>query len=285
MKIETLYNQGTANYKEDLLIYKAYHGFPGTAILAAVFDGVSGLYVPSSGPTLFGNLTGGQEVCRIASITISFTFPQERLDSTLRKLNREIANTMLSRGLSMEKSDKIPGAAFVAARITDEAVEIVQGADCFAVWLLKDGTIGTTSNQVFSHEREMRKIISALMEKHSGDRNKLWKELIPILSKLRLQRVNKEGGYALLNGQLEVKKYWQEVNLLRDQIRLLLLFSDGLVPFEETENAQALGEMVVPLYLSGGLRGILRITREIEEKAKATSHIDHAEATAIAIEF
>lgn len=287
MRIDSLYDQGTAREREDMLICREYDGFGGLNLIAAVLDGVSGLYTPESGPRLFRGLTGGQVVCNIASNIIESAPPGETLNSVFRRLNNEIMDLILEHGIPMERSDIIPGAAFAATRIRDGKIEIIQGADCFAVWLCRDGTIGATPNQVFAHDREMRKVMADLMEKHASDRNKAWEEFAPTLSQARLARVNKEGeyGYALLNGQKNVSLCWQEFNLSQDQIDLLLLFSDGLVHFEDTENPLSLGRMVVNLYQQGSLPRILERTRRIEEKEKEKSHIDHSEATAIAIEF
>lgn len=289
MKVETLYDPGTATYREDLSATKSFDGFEPPVLLAAVFDGVSGLYVPSEGPRLFEvrgkKITGGQVVCRIASSILSNVQPEENLESILIEMNASLKWKAKNWGFFLEQSDIIPGAAFAAAKIDDETVEIIQGADCFAVWLFKYGTIGATPNQLFRYERKLRRVITRLMKKHSGNRNEMWKEFIPIVSEARLRHVNKRGGYALLNGQAEVRKIWQHYFLLRDEIEMLLLFTDGLVPFKDTEEPESLGKMVVNFYRKGGLREILKRARRIEAKEATTSHIDQAEATAIAIEL
>ena len=62
MRIETICDPGTAEYREDGLVFKMIEGFAGPSILAGVVDGVSGLYDPSQGPQLFDGKTGGQGV-------------------------------------------------------------------------------------------------------------------------------------------------------------------------------------------------------------------------------
>ena len=114
----------------------------------------------------------------------------------------------------------------------------------------------------------------------------MWKEFLPILIEKRQANINTEqGGFALLNGQPEFERFWQRFTLPREEMAFLVLFSDGLVPFEWTKNELALAGEIVRLYKKGKLQSILGATRKIAEQKKSSSHEDYAEATAIAIEF
>ena len=200
--------------------------------------------------------------------------------------NERIELHAISQGIHSNRSDILPGAAFAIVKVDQVAVKIIQGADCFAVWLGIDGTVGATRNQVFLHDLKWRQIMANLLQKYGGDRERAWQDLMPVLAAGRLERVNqKVSGYALLNGQPTLSECWQKIILLRDEIKLLLLFTDGLIPFKESGNTEAFGKVIVNLFIHGGLEVLLDWTRSVEEVEKSISHIDHAEATGIAIEF
>ena len=289
MKIHTLYNQGTAEHSEDMSVIRMIEGAGGPHLIATVLDGVSGLYKPSIGPRSFYGRTGGQLVCEAARNAISAIGIGDTIESLVLMANLRVRESITHHQLSIQGSDILPGAAFVLVRIDGKEIKIIQGADCFAVWQRKNGNIGATRNQVFLHDLRVKQMIADLMLEHGGDRQKVWQKLTPTLAEFRLRHVNRRGGYrggyALLNGQEAVSRCWRRVTLLRDSIQLLILGSDGIVPFSDTQDKKILGKRVVEQFYKGGLAAILNRTREIEKKEKNTSHIHYAEATAIAIEL
>lgn len=286
MRIETIFDQGTAKYIEDMLVLKIVEGFGGSSLIAGVVDGVSELYIPARGPKLFNGKTGGQVICAIIEHSFSSTQTEDSLETILSRANEEIKLRAMKQGIPMDRSDLLPGAAFALAKINHQTIEVLQGADCFAVWLKNNGEIGATRNQIFLHDLDWRQIMADLLKKYQGNRNKAWREIIPALSRARLEHVNKrENGYALLNGQLTLSECWQKITLPHNDIKLLLLFTDGLIPFQESKDEQVLGTKIINLFQLGGLKMILEETREIEEAEKETTHIDHAEASGTAIEL
>lgn len=72
---------------------------------------------------------------------------------------------------------------------------------------------------------------------------------------------------------------------MRDDVAILILCSDGLVPFEQTEDFDKLAEYVMNHYHSGKLRGVLAATRALAALSRDKTHEDFPEATAIALEF
>ncbi len=278
MKIQVLYDQGTACFPEDGMIFQppCYFG---------AIDGVTGVYLPHEGPRLFAWRTGGQLASHVLSQSFSDANIGKSLKDILRKANTVIREISKTYGLTLQKSGLLPSAAFVTARINTH-IHILQGGDSLAVWQMKDGTIGGTPNLAFTYEEELLRIIAELMEKHKGNRQKMWEEFRPILIEKRRAEINTElGGFALLNGQPELEHFWQKFTLPREETALLILFSDGFVPFEWTKDEKAMAKMVINLYRTGGLHQVLAATRKIAEEKKSSSHEDYAEATAIAIEF
>lgn len=280
MKTTILYDQGSAKFPEDGIIF--------TPPYFGVTDGVSGIYLPNEGPRFFQGRTGGQCASRAVFRAFGSALPGESLECILLEANNMIRRLSKTSGLSLQESEFLPSATFAVAGVMHDFVHILQGGDALAVWMLKDGTIGGTPNQAFGYEAELLSIVSALMQKHGGDRQKMWEEFQPILaSRRRLSTNTNQGkGFALLNGQPEVEKFWQKFVLRREDMSLLILFSDGLVPFEWTQNEKYLAKNIIDLYhWGGGLRAILTFARADAERKKLSSHEDYAEATAIAIEF
>ena len=286
MIIETLYDKGTAEETEDIALTRTVNGFDGPHIIAVVADGVSSPYNPAEGPRLFHGRTGGQLVCEAIRNAVSDIGLGDTIESLVLMASLRIRELAMHHQLPMQRSDLLPGAAFVFARIDEKRIRIVQGADCCAVWERKDGTVNATRNQVFDHDSMLKELIAELMIRYNGDREKVWQKLMPILFQVRLWHVNKKGrnGYAILNGQEEAIGCCRRITLSRKRTRRLILFSDGMVPFGETKDRKLLGQMVMGLFDQGGLPAILRRTRKFEEEEQRTSHIHHAEATAISIE-
>ncbi len=279
MKVKVLYDQGTACVAEDGIVFypPCYFG---------VTDGVSGVYLPQEGPRLFNQLTGGQLASKIISRFFGLTIPGETLEDILRRANNMLREISKEAKISLQESELLPSASFVVVRLDSPEVSILQGGDSLAIWQMKDGTIGGTPNKVYSYEKELLQIVAGLMKKHKGDRQKMWKEYRPTLIEKRRTNANtEEGGFAVLNGQPEFECFWQKFTLPRQEIRFLVLFSDGFIPFEWTGNVFGMAGEMIRLYRKGELHSILEATRVIADKKKSLTHEDYAEATAIAIEF
>ena len=280
MKVKVLYDQGTACVAEDSIIFYPPYYF-------GVTDGVSGVYLPQEGPRLFNQLTGGQLASKIISRFFGLALPGESLEDILQGANNMLREISKEAKISLEDSELLPSANFVVVRLdTSSSLSILQTGDSLAIWKMKDGTIGGTPNKVYNYEKELLRIIAELMERHKGDRQKMWKEFRPILIEKRRANINiKEGGFAVLNGQPEFERFWQKFTLPRQEIGFLILFSDGFIPFEWTGNAFGMAGEMIRLYQKRELHSILEATRAIADKKKSLVHEDYAEATAVAIEF
>lgn len=274
-----MYDQGSAKIPEDGIVFNPPRYF-------GVSDGISGIYTPEEGPMMFGEKTGGQ----LASHAISFTFGRSFVTKEPLKIALDYANNLIRRvnqknGLSIEKSELLPSATFCIASIDSQKVKIVQGGDSLAVWEMRDGKIGGIPNLIFEYEQRQTSTIAKLMEKHKGNRQKMWEEFRPYLAEDRRKNINAFKGFSIINGQPWFKDHLQEFVLSRENIRSLIIFSDGLVPFEKMAHLTEMAKFVLDFYKIGGLNHILEITREIADKNKKSSHEDYPEATAIAIEF
>lgn len=203
----------------------------------------------------------------------------------LRRANGIILKYTSEANIWHSGSEFLPSATFAVAKIDKQKVEILQGGDTLAVWQMKDGTIGGIPNLIFDYEERQTSMIAKLMEKHQGNRQKMWEEFRPFLAEDRRKNINASKGFAIINGQPWFVDFLQEFKFSRNEIKRLILFSDGLIPFEFTRNATAMASAIIALYKNGGLSYILEETRRIAKKEKDLSHEDYPEATAIAIEF
>lgn len=248
-----------------------------------VTDGVSGVYLPEEGPRLFDGLTGKGQ---IASQTVVETLckVQGTLEERIWFINEKLSSIIEQAGLSLDDPAFLPGACFAVCEVGMEGVKILQGGDTLAVWQLKDGAVGGTPNKNFNYEKFLIDNIAELMQKHGGNRQKMWEEFRPILIAERRKYACKYC-LCLLNGQPGFEDLWQRFIIKRDKLKLLILFSDGLVPFEKTRSMDELTNYVIDHYNHGSLNTVLSETRRLAKLEALKTHETFQEATAIALEF
>lgn len=279
-RILALFDKGDAKYQEDFLILS--NPFFG------VLDGVSAIYDPAVGPKIYHNqYTGAQMVGRIVCSVFANAAETESLERLMYQANQNVRNFALQNALPTDDASRLPGVAFAITKISSQWIEIIQGGDCFAVWVKTSGKIGCTPNQCLLGERQGQNVFRKLMAKYQGDRTRAWQDYVPHFAARQKELANNPlvGGLALLNGQDTVFTSARRWTFHREEIRLLLLFTDGVIPFPDTENAERLGKMVINRFREGGLLGILHHARKYESNNKKDSHVDHAEASAIGIEL
>lgn len=274
---DMLYDPGTAKNSEDGIIIRL-------PTIAGVIDGVSGSYTPETGPKFYDKRTGGQMVVDILQTTITTSPIFEPLERTILRANNWIKEKQVK--IPRNRSDLLSGACFAITRIGEKEIEIIQTGDCFALWRSVTGDISITTNQIFIHETEFRKKSEELMIKYNGDRTAMWKELMPWEGPLRRKRINNPSDpamFALLNGQQAIEQCWKKIILPRKDVNLIILFTDGFMYYPDSRNETTLAKDLLNIYYPRGLRGFLEETRKKEDMEIKKSHIDHAEATAIAI--
>lgn len=278
MNISFLYNSGSEIESEDRGIVA--QPFVGVA------DGVSETFYPGHPMRRTDGISGGEYIAKIFGERIFQAKHTMNPMDVIEEVNEKVA--LFQKKHRSDKNDEadMPGICFSLAKVKESGnVEIAQAGDCLAVWQLKSGTIGMTPNQVYRHDMEMGSAIAKYMKKYNGDRGKMWADFGPnILSPARRKRVNKKipDGYGLLNGQENLLGCVFQKKL--KNVSLLLLFTDGALIYENT-GKKLYARGIVSLYKRGGLERIIQKTRIYEKKKQKTSHIVHAEATAIAIEF
>jgi len=273
MRITTLYDSGTAKIEEDGIIVRP--PFVGVA------DGVSGVYHPGDGPMEFEDRSGGQMAVDCFIQTFFQESVKTNLEQVISQANKKVKECNDHKGIGMQESDRLAGAVFAAAKIRQKEVDIIQVGDCSALWVHNDGKIGITKNQVFPYEIERLEKIKELMKKHKGNRSKMWEEFTPFLRQSRREHVNVN--YGVLNGQPKLFHCYTKLTISKPS--LLILGTDGLIPYLDNDNNDDFALNTVVAYRHKGLKAILEYVRNEEEKKKHESHVDYAEATGIAVEF
>jgi hypothetical protein len=311
VKISVIYDQGSSHFRED--------GFVLTKNIFGVLDGVSAPYSPNHPPKKFFNgLSGGEMIVRLVeeffsgtailgkygAIDMPSNISKERLLEEIVAVNQLILEeTEIALGTDISIGE-LPGATFAFAQV-EKYITVVQGGDCMAVIELRSGDIVVTPNQVRGHDQEMnskieqiqRKIACDLFklpleeipeDKRSQVRNRMWDIMYEVLVKARNEDVNNPKsprGYALLNGQPQLRKMmWKRVFPARE-VKNILLFSGGIVPWSimAKKDDNEIGQEVLKEFKSKGLAGLLISARHTEEKNASVNYTNQAEATAIAL--
>lgn len=272
-----------------------------------VLDGVSAPYSPEHPPKIFnGGTSGGEFVSRLTERQFARLPHLFSVRRAVLEANRALWRRQSKRGATPHGGE-LAGASFAVAKIAGDWVEIVQGCDAFALWVMKDGSIGMTEPQNKMSETFLNDKIVELMHEVARERGldletvddatrneiraEMFDRFYPTLVETRREYVNNptlRDGYGLLNGQPELEMKWFNTNLPRNEVKALLLFTDGMVPWWgslEGITSEEVARQVYETYRAGGLAGLLARARGIEETTRVTSYMDAAEATAIAIEF
>ena len=279
-EVKTLFDQGSAKYAEDKFI--------NSAPFFGVLDGFSEPYLTNVGPKMIDGSSSGAALVESVAKALLSALPHEGLLEVLKKANSAVSQTALQRGLDINSADQLPGTAFAFAKLGDEKIEIVQGGDCFAVWLKGNGEMGATANQNYLLEKKQLGVLQTVLKKYQGDREAAWQEYLPSVVQARREHTNApiKEQYVALNGQPASEQFWNSFSVHRKGIDLLLLFTDGLVKFDESEQPEQIARNAIELYKKGGLSALLENTRTLEARQdEQLRHTRAAEAAAVAIEF
>ena len=202
----------------------------------------------------------------------------------------------------------LPGTtgAFALINQDNDKLEIAQFGDAFVLWVPKNGEPSITRNQVRGHDTKMNATIRHLQDEiakeffgiefkdATPDQKRtvspvMWERFCPILQQARREDVNNAAGqnpYGSLNGQEELMDLAFFNSLPLNDTELVLLFTDGLVPWHLMEGLsdQRVAEAILDEYRRGGLAQMLLWARGVEAEDK-TRYTDRAEVTAWVLKF
>ena len=242
MKVSFIYDQGSSEHREDgAIVSSPFFG---------VLDGVSAPYSPAHPPKIFNEgVSGGELVARVVEKQFARLSKLNSLRETVIQVNRAVVRKQLRHRVPFNGGE-LAGASFAIAKVDDDWVEIIQGCDAFALWVLHDGTIGMTETQNMAIETYLNRKTVDIMREVARERGldleaiddvarneiraEMWDRFYPILVEYRREHVNNPdsaSGYGLLNGQSQLEKMWFSTTLPKNEARTLILFTDGMVPW------------------------------------------------------
>jgi len=275
-------DRGTAKNQEDGLIHNL--SFVG------VVDAFSAPYTNKHEQKLFDEKSGGEMVKENILRKFNTAKDSDSLGLLIELANNWVAAQIHFHELPIERSDLIPAACFAIMKLGSDHIDVIQGGDCFVVWVTDSGEINFTKNQARLHEIREERIINSLLKKHGGSKEKMWEDFYPLLKKSRLRDINKDtdAGYAVVNGQADFLEHYQKAKIDYENLDFVIVCTDGFIrPELLWVKEERVANELVSIYKESGLGGILEKTRKSETKRakKEKGYTKYREATGMVIRF
>ncbi|MBI4095088.1 MAG: protein phosphatase 2C domain-containing protein [Candidatus Liptonbacteria bacterium] len=267
MKINHIFDVGSS--KEDACLIKDN--------LFAVFDGFNSLdkFVDEQG------ITGGLIAATITRDVFS------RNKGTLRNLaieaNRIIREKMLESEIDIKNKSGLWGTILASVRIKDDSFEWIQLADCLILLIFKDNSYKLLVED-FDHDGEVLKIWKELAGQR---RENIFEILVP--GPLAGLRANANKTYGVLNGEEEAIPFLKTGEENLQNVKHILLFTDGLMIPKEDPQGKDDWKLFVNLFLQGGLENVKNFVRNLQEDDpkcwKYPRYKQHDDISAISLSF
>ncbi len=245
IEIQSILEKGTAIANEDCLVIQDN--------IFGVFDGATSLDKQTFGQ----GETGG----KIASATARSVFRQNHfpLARLARQANREIREQMILNGVDISRKENLWSTSAAVVRITEEGMEWVQTGDAMILLVYDNG-----GHKVLVDRQD-----------HDFETLTLWKELVrtqikpdpkTLAPQIRKVRLGMNQTYGVLNGEKEAETFLNQGTQRLDNVRHILLFTDGLsIPCEDVTLHKNYAPLV-KAFLSLGLEGMKDQIRKTEQK-------------------
>ncbi len=264
------------------------------AAIFGVADAVSAAYSPLNPPKMANGFTSGQAVVNCLQ---DFYDPLGKdLEKSLLAAN-EVILYIQRTGFKKDpiNGDDVGGCSFMFCQILPDRVKFVYGGDCFALVVGQDNShevLCGFDEAAYQKELEDIKSFAKHLEVAQGNKGKAWDLYWSEYTQKRLFCANKnigKGGYATLNGDQAVEQCWQTREILLKDLNLVLLGTDGMLPFSMTHPAERkhLGEVLLTMPCDGNwLANICEWRDDIEKEDNDSAHlVGHPEASAILLTF
>ncbi|MDD3284141.1 MAG: hypothetical protein PHZ07_00935 [Patescibacteria group bacterium] len=270
IKVEYVYEKGVHKISEDsYLIGKNIFG---------VFDGAGSLinYVDKEG------YTGGY----LASNICKNIFQNEKLDlyKLAIKANNEIQRQMMENCIDMSKKENLWSTTVSAIKINhkDKTFEWIQTGDSLIIVIYKNNKYKVLIKN-YDHDSETLLLKKELLV--SGDKDIKTKLLTQMLKVRR--GMNKK--YGVLNGESSAVKFLKKGKLKIDNIKYVLMFTDGLFLPKIDPKLPDDFDKFVEMYMKGGFLRIKKYVRKLENTDldcyKYVRFKKHDDITGISVTF
>jgi hypothetical protein len=263
-----------------------------------VADGVSGAYLTPPGPSKIRGLSGGRGVSEALTSRVIYDGGRSSLADLLAQANHDAAvvNTLVSPPYTQNDISTWAGTTGAILEIQSEVFSWAVWGDSRLVIENRHGEIFITPDGLEAHEHDVEPVLKGMIKKRmdtgmaqAAARGDAWGEYMPIFRQTRRERINSNDpkGFALLNGKPEFisSPYLLMGFGLASSLKRAVVFTDGCILRSEC-NAPYTASRVLGLIKSGGLGALINDTREKERRGETQySHVTHAEAVAISVEF
>ena len=266
MKFESILEKGSGKLNEDTMVMEGN--------LFGVFDGATSLDKKT-----FGNgKTGGFLASSAAgSVFIKNHFPLVEL---ARGANKAIYRRMMEHGVDLSRKENLWSTSAAVIRIKDNMLEWVQTGDAYIILIFHDNTHKVLAEQE-DHDYETLCLWPAKKTVNGSGTSEL------LADQIRKKRCEMNLTYGVLNGEDKAFDFLKHGHEPLNQVRDILLFTDGLSIPAETPEKKKNFTPLVELYQTLGLNGLKNRIRQIEDLDPGCSRYPrfkhHDDIAAIAI--
>ncbi|MBP1995556.1 protein phosphatase 2C domain-containing protein [Paenibacillus eucommiae] len=230
MNIETISLQGTTEWNEDALVINEQ------LQLYGVIDGATSLH-PYRGPN---KETGGYLASQLIKQYLESLNAEAINDMNLKQLvlqaNFRLHEQMVLSGINPHDKASLWTTALALIHITDTNIDYAQVGDCMITAVYNDGTIRlVTHDQVAHIDRKSKLIWEEGIRKGITKREDLWELVKPTIVQNK-SSMNTMGGYSVMSGEPELANFIEYGRINRNQLKALLIVTDGLFLHPESGN-------------------------------------------------
>lgn len=271
MQIEYVLDKGSGEMNEDsLLISKSMFG---------VFDGLTSLTKYKDERGISGGLIASELVRNIFEDNISQPF-----EDIIRIALSELEKVMTARHIDMAKKEDRLSTTLAVIRITNNTLEYVQVGDSPIIFINNDNTCEV----IMSSNNSDKEALLLWMKLTHGEGIREWWKDKRMMGQLLKDRRGVNVRFGTLNGDPEVYKFLKVGAKKVNEIKQILITTDGLfLPQENPAEGEKISELI-NLYQKMGLKKLREYVREIETKDiqfKYPRFKQHDDIAAISIIF
>jgi serine/threonine protein phosphatase PrpC len=244
MKVEIICERGSGEVNEDNVLAKGkfFGVFDGATSLDKFMDAdgkTGGLIASSIAKNVFENNEGG-------------------LVQLTEKANSEIRKEMLKKKVDISKKENLWSTSVAVIKLASDSFDWVQLGDSLIIVIFNDNTFKLLVTD-YDHDEE-----ALIMWKEFADKKveNIRKHLKGQLLKVR-KTMNVS--YGILNGEDEMKNFINKGKDSLDNVKSIIIFTDGLIIPKENPAEKDDFNLLVQLYKEGGLNKIKNYTRELED--------------------
>lgn len=244
MKINHILDKGSHQLNEDNFVIKDN--------IFGVFDGAGSLdkYKDESGKT--GGFLASSITKKI------FSKNDKSLQDLAVEANNEIHKEMLTRNIDVARKINLWSASAAVIKIKKDTFDWLQIGDSLIMTIGEDGAFNVLVNN-YDHDKELLALWKKLAEKRTRHiHDQIRDKIIKVREQMNVS-------YGILNGENEMVKFLNCGTKELDDIKHILIFTDGLFIPKRDPTQEDDFETFTKLFLEGGLLKIQNYIRAIEK--------------------